>query len=121
MTSIETYHARIDALKTKIETSKGSRETILIRNLPGRDDIVVREFGDTDLPWGTVIAGSGGHVYLRVPHGRIYWVSSAWLGEEPTVHDLKYFYDHLCKLAAGGEQFRIVYQPDEQKGAYAHE
>lgn len=121
MTSIETYHARIDALKTKIETCKEGDKTFTIRNLPGRDDIVVREWGDLDLPWGTVIAGNGDRVFLRVPHGRVYWVASAWLGEEPTTYDPKDFYDHLCKLAAGGEQFRIVYRPDEQKGAYAHE
>ena len=112
MTSIETYHARIGALKTKIEICKEGDKTFTIRNLPGRGDIVVREWGDLDLPWGTVIAGSDDHVYLRVPHGRVYWVSSAWLGEEPTTHDPKDFYDHLCKLAASGEQFRIVYQPD---------
>lgn len=111
MTSIETYRTRIDALKTNIETLKGDK-TLTIHNLPGKAPIVVSEWDDFAVPFGTVIAGNEDHVYLRVPHGKIYWTSSACDIDKPDDYGLGELYDHLRERAAAGEQFRIVYQPD---------
>lgn len=111
MASIETYRTRIDALKTSVETLKSSGP-LIIQNLHGRAPLTVGSWDDLDLPFGTVIAGDGEHVYLRVPHGDIYWASSSCDIAEPNGYDLEQFYNHLRKLAAEGEQFRIVYQPN---------
>lgn len=111
MTSIETYRTRIDALKTSIETLKDGGP-LIIRDLPGKADIVVRKCADLRLPYGTVIAGDGDHVYLRAPHGDVYWASARTGFGEPDGYSLEQFHDHLCEQAADGEQFRIVYQPD---------
>lgn len=111
MASIETYRTRIDALKTSIETLKEGDKTLTIQNLPGRAPLVVRDWNDFNFPAGTVIAGNGDHVYLRVPHGNIYWVSSGCDIGEPIRCRHNEFYNHLRELAARGEQFRIVYQP----------
>nr|DAS47746.1 MAG TPA: hypothetical protein [Caudoviricetes sp.] len=113
MASIERYRTRIDALKTSVETLKEGDKTLTIQNLPGRAPIVVHDWDDLAFPLGTVIAGSGDHVYLRVPHGNIYWASSGCDIGEPTGHCLNELYNHLRKRAAAGEQFRIVHQPSE--------
>ena len=113
MTSIETYSTRIDALKASVETLKEGDKTLTIQNLPGRASIVVREWDDLAFPFGTVIAGNEDHVYLRVPHGKIYWASSGCDIGEPNGYGRGELYDHLRERAAAGEQFRIVYQPDE--------
>lgn len=113
MAKIETYHTRIDALKTSIETLKEGDRTLTIQNLPGRAPIVVYKWDDLAFPFGTVIAGSEDHVYLRVPHGNIYWASSGCDIGEPTEHCRNELYNHLRERAAAGEQFRIVHQPDE--------
>lgn len=112
MASIETYRTRIDALKTSVETLKGGGP-LIIKNLPGRAPLTIDEWGDLNLPYGTVIAGNGTHVYLRAPHGGIYWESSsdnANAGERGS-YSLGEFYRHLHERAANGEQFRIIYQP----------
>lgn len=111
MASIQTYQTRINTLKTSIETLKGYRP-LIIQNLPGRAPLRVHEWGDLNLPYGTVIAGDGEHVYLRVPHGSIYWSSACTDFGEPDGYSLEQFLDHLRECAARGEQFRIVYQPD---------
>lgn len=111
MASIETYRTRIDALKTSVETLKGSGP-LIIQNLHGRAPLTVDFWSDLDLPFGTVIAGDGEHVYLRVPHGDIYWASSSCDIAEPNGYDLEQFLGHLRECAARGEQFHIVYQPD---------
>ena len=112
MASIETYQTRINTLKTSIETLKEGDKTLTIQNLPGRADLVVSDWDDYDFPVGTVIAGNYDHVYLRVPHGATYWVSSARAAWEPERCGRGELYDHLRERAADGEQFRIVYQPD---------
>ena len=112
MTSIETYCEHIDALKGRIETLKEGDKTLTINNLPGRAPLVVREWDDHDFPLGTVIAGSGTRVYLRVPHGDTYWVSSACDITEPDCYGREELYNHLCKRAAAGERFGVVYQPE---------
>lgn len=112
MASIETYRTRIDALKTSIETLKKSDKKFTIHNLPGMAPIVVREQGDLNFPYGTVIAGNGTHVYLRTPHGGIWWESSSDNVGEQGGYGLVAFYNHLREQAAAGEQFRIVHQPD---------
>lgn len=111
MASIETYQTRISALKTSIETLK-SGGLLTIQNLPGRAPLRVHEWDDYDFPVGTVIAGGGDRVYLRVPHGAIYWVSSARYVREPDIYSRGELYNRLRERAAAGEQFRIVYQPD---------
>jgi hypothetical protein len=111
MASVETYRTRISTLKTSIETLKGGG-LLTIRNLPGRADLVVNDSSDLLLPFGTVIAGDGQHVYLRVPRGSIYWVSSDRARSESDGYSLERFLDRLFERAADGEQFRIVYQPD---------
>ena len=111
MTSIETYQERIATIKASIEALKGDKP-LIINNLPGRAHLVVNEWDDFDFPDGTVIAGDGDHVCLRVPHGATYWVTSSRTDE--TVHfGLGELYGHLRKQAAVGEQFRIVYQPPQ--------
>lgn len=112
MASIETYRTRIDALKTSVETLKEGDKTLTIQNLPGRAPLRVREWDDFDFPSGTVIAGDGSHVYMRVPHGATYWASSSCFTMEPRGYGCGELYDHLRERAAAGEQFRIVYQPD---------
>lgn len=112
MTNIETYRTRIDALKTSVETLKEGDKTLTIQNLPGRAPLTVREWDDLNRPYGTVIAGDGEHVYLRVPHGSIYWSSACTDFGEPNGYDLEQFLGHLRECAARGEQFHIVYQPD---------
>lgn len=112
MISIETYRTRIDTIKTRIETLKG--KTLTICNLPGKDALVVRDWGDLNLPVGTVIAGDRTHVYLRVPHGSTFWASSDRDGTEPDGYSLEEFFAYLRRYAERGEQFRIVHQP----GAY---
>lgn len=111
MTSIETYQEQINALKASIETLKGGGP-LTIQNLPGRAPLTVCYWDDLDLLMGTVIAGNNEHVYLRVPHGDIYWASSNYDDCEPDGYDLEQFYDFLRRSAAEGEQFRIVYQPE---------
>lgn len=113
MTSIETYRTRIDALKTSIETLKEGDKVLTIQNLPGREPLVVHEWDEFAFPFGTVIAGNEAHVYLRVPHSATYWVSSTRDATEPDRYGRGELYDHLRELAARGEQFRIVHQPDE--------
>ena len=111
MTSIETYQERIATIKASVEALKGDKP-LIINNLPGRAHLVVNEWDDFDFPDGTVIAGDGDHVYLRVPHGGTYWVTSNRTNE--TVHfGLGELYNHLREQAAVGEQFRIVYQPPQ--------
>lgn len=112
MASIETYNKRIDALKTSIETLKGGDKTLTIQNLPGMEPLVVRDWDDFDFPVGTVIAGDGAHVYMRVPHGATYWASSSRDLTEPNGYGCGELYDDLYERAAAGEQFRIVYQPE---------
>ena len=111
MAKIETYHTRIDALKTSIETLKESDRTLTLHNLPGRAAIVVRDWDDFDFPDGTVSAGDEARVYLRVPHGATYWVSSSPIYTEARSYGHGDLYDHLCERAAAGEQFRIVHWP----------
>lgn len=111
MTSIEIYRERISTLKTSIEDLKGDRP-LIIRNLPGRADLVVRNHTDLHLPFGTVIAGDEDHVYLRVPYGRFYWAASGCDDYEPDGYTLERFLAHLREQTAEGEQFRIVYQPE---------
>nr|DAX70374.1 MAG TPA: arginine repressor [Caudoviricetes sp.] len=111
MAKIETYHTRIDALKTSIETLKEGDRTLTIQNLPGRAPIVVHEWDDFNFLVGTIIAGDADHVYLRVPHGATYWVSSSRDITEPRQLGRNELYNHLRELAAAGEQFRIVHQP----------
>lgn len=110
MASIETYRTRIDALKTSVETLK-SGGPLIIQNLPGRAPLVVCDWDDRNFPVGTVIAGNEDHVYLRVPHGNIYWASSGCDIGEPIRCRHNELYNHLRELAARGEQFRIVHQP----------
>lgn len=112
MASIETYRTRIGALKGSIETLKEADKTLTIQNLPGRAPLRVHEWDDCDFPVGTVIAGGGDRVYLRVPHGATYWVSSVRYVREPDIYGRGELYDRLRERAAAGEQFRIVYQPD---------
>jgi hypothetical protein len=112
MASIETYRTRIDALKASVETLKEGDKTLTIQNLPGRAKLVVNNKSDLLLPFGTVIAGDGEHVYLRAPRGRIYWSSAHTSLGEPDGYSLEQFYDLLRGNAAEGEQFRIVHQPD---------
>lgn len=112
MASIETYQARIKALKTSIETLKEGDKTLIIQNLPGRASLRVHEWADYDFPVGTVIAGNEDHVYLRVPHGDTYWVSSTRNITESDDYGCGELYGRLRERAAAGEQFRIVYQPD---------
>lgn len=111
MASIEAYRTRIDALKTSIETLKEGDKTLTIQNLPGRAPLVVRDWNDFNFPAGTVIAGNGDHVYLRVPHSATYWVSSSRDIDESEHYGRGELHDRLCEWAAAGEQFRIVYQP----------
>jgi hypothetical protein len=113
MASIESYQSCINALRASIETLKEGDKTLTIQNLPGRAPIVVHEWDDLAFPFGTVIAGSEDHVYLRVPHGRIYWASACADLNEPNGYGRERLYDHLRKRAAEGEQFRIVHQPSE--------
>ena len=110
MTSIETYQERIATIKASVEALKGDKP-LTINNLPGRAPLVVYEWDDFDFPLGTVIAGDGDRVYLRVPHGATYWVTSSRAEAEPGCFGLGELYDHLRKQAAVGEQFRIVHQP----------
>jgi hypothetical protein len=110
MTSIETYQERIDAIKASIERLKGDG-AFVIQNLPGRAPLIVREEGDLCLPFGTVIAGNEDHVYLRAPHGRIYWESSSRSSAEPRGYNLERFYEFLSRRTMMGERFGIVYQP----------
>lgn len=112
MASIETYQTRINTLKTSIETLKEGDRTLTIQNLPGRANLVVNNKSDLLLPFGTVIAGDGEHVYLRAPRGSIYWSSAHTSLGEPDGYSLERFYDFLREQAAAGEQFRIVHQPD---------
>lgn len=111
MASIETYQERINTLKTSIETLK-SGGAVTIGNLPGRAPLKVRKSWDLHLPCGTVIAGGDTRVYLRVPHGDIYWASASTDVDGPDNYNLDGFYDFLRARTAGGEQFRIVYQPE---------
>lgn len=111
MASIETYRERISTLKTSIETLKRSDAPLTIFSLNGVAR-TVRSGDDLRLGCGTVVAGSGAHVYLRVPHGAVYWTSSNRDIDEPDGYGLEEFYDFLRKRAACGEQFRIVYQPE---------
>ena len=113
MASIERYRTRIDALKTSVETLKEGDKTLTIQNLPGRAPIVVHDWDDLAFPLGTVIAGSGDHVYLRVPLGGTFWVSSICDVTKPRRLGRNELYNHLRELAAAGEQFRIVHQPSE--------
>lgn len=110
MTSLETYQTRINELKASIETLKDGG-SLIIHNLPERADLTVSYNSDLHLPFGAVIAGDGEHVYLRVPHGSIYWASACADFGEPDGYSLEQFHDHLRELAADGEQFRIVYYP----------
>nr|DAS73470.1 MAG TPA: hypothetical protein [Caudoviricetes sp.] len=110
MASIETYRTRIDALKTSIETLK-SGGPLIIQNLPGRAPLVVHEWDDYNFPLGTVITGDADHVYLRVPHGGTFWVSSIRDVTKPRRLGRNELYNHLRELAAAGEQFRIVHWP----------
>ena len=112
MASIETYRTRIDALKTSVETLK-SGEPLIIQNLPGRAPLVVHEWDDYNFPLGTVITGDADHVYLRVPLGGTFWVSSICDVTKPRRLGRNELYNHLRELAAAGEQFRIVHQPSE--------
>lgn len=112
MTSLETYQARITELKASIETFKDNGP-LIIHNLPGRADLTVSDSSNLHLPFGAVIAGDGEHVYLRVPHGSIYWASACTDFGEPDGYSLEQFHDHLRELAADGEQFRIVYWPSK--------
>lgn len=111
MASIETYRTRIDALKTSVETLK-SDGPLIIQNLPGRAPLTIDEWSDHYFPVGTVIAGGGGRVYLRVPHGDIYWASSDRSIDEPNGYGSGELYYRLRERAAAGEQFRIVHQPN---------
>ena len=112
MASIETYNERFDALKTSIEELKGGNRTVAIRRMDGTI-LTVESPGDLLLPFGTTIAGSGEYVFLRVPHSGAYWESSYTRGPHPdSGYSLEQFYDYLRELAAAGEQFRIVYQPE---------
>ena len=110
MASIETYQTRISTLKTSIETLKRGGP-LIIQNLPGRAPLRVHEWADYDFPVGTVIAGNEDHVYLRVPHGDTYWVSSTRNITESDDYGCGELYGRLRERAAAGEQFRIVYQP----------
>ena len=111
MASIETYQERINTLKTSVETLKEADKTLTIQNLPRRAPLRVCYWDDLDFLIGTVIAGNEDHVYLRVPHGDIYWASSSFDATEPDGYDLEQFFDHLRECAAAGEQFRVVYHP----------
>ena len=111
MTNIETYRTRIDALKTSIETLKEGDRTLTIQNLPGRAPLVVHEWDDYNFLVGTVITGDADHVYLRVPHGGTFWVSSSRDITKPQRLGRNELYNHLRELAAAGEQFRSVHQP----------
>ena len=111
MATLETYQARINTLKTSIEELKDGDRAVIIRRLDDTN-LTVESPGDLLLPFGTTIAGSGAHVFLRVPHSGAYWASSYTRGPHPDGgYDLEQFYDYLCELAAAGKQFRIVYQP----------
>lgn len=110
MTSIETYQERIAAIKASVETLKNGGP-LTIHNLPGRADIVVRNWDDFDFPNGAVIAGDEARVYMRVPHGATYWVSSSPIYTEARSYGCGDLYDHLCERASAGEQFRIVHWP----------
>lgn len=112
MTSIETYQERITTIKASVEALKGDKP-LIINNLPGRAHLVVNEWDDFDFPDGTVIAGDGDHVYLRVPHGFTFWVMSSRADIEMVRFGLGKLYNHLRERAAAGEQFRIVYQPPQ--------
>lgn len=116
MTSIETYQEQIDTVKANIDALKGDKP-LTIHNLPGRAALTVHEWDDFDFPDGTVIAGNGDHAYLRVPHGRTYWVSSSSGVTDPRGYGHGELYFHLRERAAAGEQFRIVHQPGAQQGA----
>lgn len=110
MATIETYQERINTLKTSIETLKRDDAPLIVFTLNGVAH-TVREASDLRFVCGTVIAGSGDHVYLRVPHLGMRWASSNCDIDEPDGYGLEEFYDFLRRRAAGGEQFRIVYQP----------
>ena len=110
MTSIDTYHERINALKAGIEALKNN-ETFNLRN-PDGTVLIVHDGRDLLLPLGTVIAGNDEHVYLRVPHGNTYWTSSDRDNTEPYGYDLDQFYEFLRRRMEDGEQFRVVYQPN---------
>lgn len=112
MTSLEAYQTRINELKASIETLE-SNGPLIIHNLPGRADLTVSSSSDLYLPFGVVIAGDGEHVYLRVPHGSTYWASACADFGEPDGYTLEQFLAHLREQTAEGEQFRIVYQPEE--------
>ena len=71
MASIETYRTRIDALKTSVETLKGGGP-LTIKNLPGRAPLAIDEWGDLNLPYGTVI-GVGGVEYMRTGYTHGPW------------------------------------------------
>lgn len=110
MTSLETYQTRINELKAGIEALKGVGP-IIIHNLPGWAALVVGDSEDLCLPVGTVIAGNGYHVFLRVPHGSTYWASSDRDEREPDGYGLEEFFAYLRRRTERGEQFHIVHQP----------
>lgn len=110
MTSIETYQEQIATVKASIDALKDGGP-LTIHNLPGRAAIVVRDWDDFDFPDGTVIAGDEARVYLRVPHGATYWVSSSPIYTEARSYGHGDLYGHLRERAAAGEQFRIVHWP----------
>jgi hypothetical protein len=106
MATIETYRARIDALKTRVETSKEVKALTI-----AREDGTACEINyahDLDFDWGTVLADSEDRIYLRTSGSEDeYWRASVG---QPRYLNLEEMHARMRVLADSGVTFRFIHQ-----------
>lgn len=113
MATIETYQARIDALKNSIETSKGVKALTIAREDGTACEI---KYADAlNLEWGAVIIDDEGSVYVRTAGSESeYWCATAFCqasgSYQTQFFSLQTFYTYLQMQANEGRSFRFIHQ-----------